>query len=346
MAVALRALALSSLALCLGGCATLNYLAMSASGHFDLLAKRRPIETVLSDPSTPDKVRAKLEQVQELLDFADHTLDLPSGGSYRTYVDISRPFVTWTVVVTPALSTRPKQWCFPVVGCVAYRGYFDAVQAQEFASTFDELAFDTYVGGASAYSTLGWFDDPVLSTMLKHGESHLAAVIFHELAHQRLYVADDSTFNESYAVAVERIGVRRWFESTARPQALAAYNHAVARRQAFLEIVVRVRQKLSKLYASELPDADKRIGKERLFEQLRAEHSVLREQWGGKSPYDGWFKSPLNNARLALVATYSEYVPALLDLFEQSTDMRDFQLHCENLAMLDRALRRRKLARD
>ena len=319
----------------MGGCSTLDYYAQSIGGHLGLMSKRRDIDAVVRDETTPEELRLKLERASAMRDFASRELALPEGGSYRSYVDLDRPYVVWNVVATPELSLKPKTWCFPVAGCVSYRGYFDEADARVYAEELAGEDLDVYVTGARAYSTLGWFDDPLLSTIVHDKEYRLAGVIFHELAHERLYVPGDSTFNESYAVTVEREGVERWLTENATPELREAYRRDRARREGFLELVLSARGELEQVYASARDDDEKRREKAHIFADLRADYLVLKASWGDFSGYDAWFAKDLNNAKLALIATYNEFVPAFQRILaDHHGNMEAFHAACEALAKL------------
>ena len=335
-----------ALAAALAGCETASYLSQSVRGHFDLMSRQRAVTDLLSDPATTAQLKGKLELAEDARSFAVDGFALPDNGSYRTYADLERPYVTWTVVVTPRLSLLPMQWCFPVAGCVTYRGYFHQADAREFAARFSPDEFDTYVGGATAYSTLGWFSDPLLNTMMSRGDLRLAAVVFHELAHQRLYLPGDTTFNESYAVAVERLALGEWLRRRGESSRLDALADRAEHRRAFNELVSTARRRLAAIYASARTDAQKLADKAATFAWMNAQHDALRAQWGGKSPYDGWFAIPLNNARLALFSAYEEYVGAFLALYEQvGRDPAAFHAASERLAGLTATERRAELER-
>lgn len=328
------------------GCATAGYYTQSINGHFDLMAKRQDIDALVDDASTPPDLKTKLERAREIRDFATAELALPDNGSYRTYVDVGKPYVTWNVIATPELSMQPKTWCFPVVGCVAYRGYFDEADARAYADVLAAQKMDVIVAGARAYSTLGWFDDPILNTILYDAEYRFAGTLFHELAHERVYVEGDTAFNESYAVAVEREGVRRWLERSSSPGMMAAYDRERVRREEFLALVLGTRETLEALYASSLDDASKRREKQRIFDALRADYETLKTSWDGYSGYDRWFSGDLNNAKLALVATYNALVPAFERLLsEQDGDMERFHRAVEAIAEMSDEDRRAELDR-
>ena len=336
-------IAAAAVLLILGGC---GYYAQSIGGHLDLMAKRQDIGTLVEDESTPAELKKKLERAKEIREFAIEELALPDDGSYRSYVDVGKPYVTWNVIAAPALSLQPKTWCFPVIGCVSYRGYFEESDAREYADELEFEGMDVAVAGARAYSTLGWFDDPILNTILFDAEYRFAGTLFHELTHERLFVAGDSSFNESYAVAVEREGVQRWLARNATPSMLEAYALERTRRDEFLALVLATRENLETLYASSMDDGDKLLEKERLFGRLRLGYAQLKASWVGYSGYDGWFANDLNNARLALLATYNAYVPAFERLLaDQDGDMSKFHEAVEALSKLPKEERNAELER-
>lgn len=301
----------------------------------DLMAKRQPIDQVLADPATPPELSDKLRLVIRAREFAVTELALPDNDSYRSYVQLDRRFVVWNVFAAPEFSVQPRRWCFPVAGCVVYRGYFHEGDADRYASRLAGEGWDVYVGGATAYSTLGRFDDPVLSTMLRQDDTGIVAIIFHELAHQRLYVKDDSDFNEAFASAVEAIGVRRWLVARGTPEALAVYEKRRAREAAFNLLLKQTREELAEIYARDGPEAAMREAKQRTFESLRHRYTALRASWGGYAGYDAWFDGELNNARLVPVSTYSRLVPAFMELYRRADrHMERFYGSCEHLADL------------
>ena len=330
----------------LGGCTNAGYYAQSIGGHLDLMAKRQDVGTLVADASTPPALKQKLERAKAIREFASAELALPDNGSYRSYVDVGKPYVTWNVIATPALSLKPKKWCFPVVGCVAYRGYFDESQARSYGDALAGENMDVVVAGARAYSTLGWFDDPILNTILFDAEYRFAGTLFHELAHERVFVAGDSSFNEAYAVAVEREGVRRWLARNSTPGMHRAYDTERARREDFLELVLATREKLTTLYASSQDDAEKMREKRQLFDALRVGYARLKASWDGYAGYDSWFAKDLNNAKLALLATYNAYVPAFERLLaKQQGDIAEFHEAVEALSKLAKEERDAELAR-
>jgi predicted aminopeptidase len=332
-------------ALGLTGCSAAPYYWQAASGQLELWQKSRPIADWLADPAADPTLKARLQQVQEIRAFASSDLGLPDNGSYRSYADLGRRYVVWNVFAAQEFSLQPREWCFPVAGCVTYRGYFAEQGALVFADGLKREGYDTYVGGVPAYSTLGWFDDPVPSTIIGYPDTEAARLIFHELAHQVLYVKDDTTFNESFATAVEQEGVKRWVEARGSPEKLAQFQRAQARKSQFVALVLEYQGKLAELYASPRSDDEKRSLKAETFAAMRADYAELRRGWGMPSGYDAWFAGPLNNAQIASVASYTEHVPAFQALLAQEQgDLKGFYAAAKALAKLPKAERDAKLA--
>ena len=265
------------LCLLLGGCSTLDYYAQMGRGHLQLLQQREPIDQVLADPARDAVLRQRLGLALQARRFASSQLGLPDNQSYRVYADIQRPVVLWNVFVTPEFSLAPELQCFPVAGCVAYRGYYDLSRARGAAALEQQAGMDSWIGGVEAYSTLGWFDDPILSSMLRRDDQQLAAVIFHELAHQQLYVSGDTAFNESFASFVEQEGLRQWLVSRAE---LSADPLHACRRQQFSALVMQVRARLETVYASGLTPSEMRAAKQAEFARMRATYRQLRAARG------------------------------------------------------------------
>lgn len=301
----------------LGGCDTLHYYGQAVSGQASLLLQRQPLEEVLTDGAVDDATRQQLELVREVLGFARQELALEPGGSYRGYVELDRGFVAWNVFAAPPFSLEPKQWCYPVAGCLGYRGYFSADAAERFAGRLREQGHDVYVGGVSAYSTLGWFDDPVLSTMLNRPPHRLVAVLMHEMAHQTVFLPGDTRFNEGYASLVEREGLRQWLAARGEEQRFQRFLRESRREEAFVELVQTHRQRLERLYQSERPPGEMRRRKQAIQDSLRRSYRELSASWDS-DPYAGWFEGPLNNAQLSTVSAYHDLVPAFARLLRQS----------------------------
>ena len=310
-----------------------GYYYQAARGHMDLMSDRRPIDSVLEDPAADDKLKTRLAMVLEARSFASDSIGLPANDSYTTYVELDRQYVVWNVFAAPEFSVEPKRWCFPVAGCVVYRGYFREEKARAYANGLADKGWDVHVGGVAAYSTLGRFDDPVLSSMMNWDDTQLVALLFHELAHQQLYVKDDSGFNESFASAVEQEGMQLWLAARDDVSGIAEYRENRARASAFSLLVGETRGHLVQLYGSELPRAEMRLAKEQQFELLRSAYEVQKAGWGGYSGYDRWFDQGLNNARLVPVATYRRFVPAFRALFRDAGgNFEAFYRRCDELA--------------
>ena len=339
-----RVLALASACALLAGCGT-PYLMQAASGEWQVLHERVPIDSVLADPHTPPAVHEHLEQVRAAREFASQELGLPDNKSYRSYADIGRPYVVWNVVAAPEFSLAPKRWCFPVAGCVAYRGYFHEQSARDFALALEEQGFDVAVDPVPAYSTLGKFADPVLSSMLRYGDDDLAATIFHELAHQLLYVRDDSEFNEAFATTVEYVGLERWLAHQGATARMQAFRDEQQRERELVSLLAATRARLEELYVAPLSHREMVVKKEEVFAQLSNEIRALERRQGVKYPlYEEWIAAGLNNARLASVATYFECVPGFMRLLhEEGDDLPRFYAAARKLAELPRSERHARL---
>lgn len=315
-AAAALLLALAALA---AGCSHLGYYGQAVAGHMDLLHRAQPVAELIADPATAPALRERLALAQRMRDFAVTELGLPDNRSYRSFSDLQRPAAVWNVVAAPALSLTLKTWCFPVAGCVGYRGYFDRQRAEATAARLRAAGHDVLVYPVPAYSTLGRLDwlggDPLLSTFIGWPEGQLARLIFHELAHQVVYVGDDMTFNESYASAVDRLGVRRWLAAHGSAQARAEHARFEQRRARLRALVHAARAELEAVYTSDQPEAGQRAAKAAVFERLRDEHRRLRAgEWAGFAGYDAWFASA-NNAALGIFAAYDDLVPGFEGLY-------------------------------
>ena len=326
------------------GCDKLAYYQQSVGGQFDVWQKRRDIADVMADASIPSEIKHKLEMVLKARNFANDQLGLPDNDSYRSYADLRRSHVVWNVVATPEFSTKPETWCFLFAGCVSYRGYFDKDKAEAFSIKLQHKSLDTYVYGVSAYSTLGWFDDPVLNTFINREPVNIAALIFHELAHQQVYVKGDTTFNESFATVVEQVGTQRWLDATGEGSAINGYRLQKKRHQAFVDLVLSYRPRLQQLYQSALTSDDKRKQKQVILSELRKDYLLLKTKWNGNTRYDQWFDSELNNARLASIGSYHSMVPVFQIILSQSKgDLPTFYEKVAELAALKKTERDRLL---
>lgn len=297
-------------------CSTLRYTAHVAGGQLSLLAHRQSVAGIVDDPGTDDTLRRRLRQAQSARRFASDQLDLPRNRSYTTYVELRRTSVTWNVFAAPEFSVDPVEHCFPFAGCVAYLGFFDRARADEEAAKFHAQGNDTQVEGAAAYSTLGWFADPILSSMLRWDDDELDGVIFHELAHQRLYVKDDTAFNESFATFVQQEGLREWRVSRGLPSE-GTYDDAVDR--AFTGLVLELRERLRTLYARSLSPQDMRTEKAHAIAVFRLRYCTLRDQqWKGDTRYDRWMDGTINNASLLPFGLYDRWTSAFGAMFKSA----------------------------
>jgi predicted aminopeptidase len=314
-------------ALLLSGCESTRYYAQAIGGQLGIMRAARPVTEWLADPGTPPDLRSRLELARGVREFASRELSLPRNDSYTSYADLGRPYVAWNVYAAPVFSTEARQECFPFVGCVSYRGFFSETDARSHAEKLRLAGNDVHVGGVPAYSTLGWFDDPLLSTFIRFPDAQLARLLFHELAHQVVYAKDDTTFNESFAVAVEEEGVRRWLRAQGREAEFAAFQAAQKRRRELAARVEAMRKRLESVYKSDVPLEDKRRVKAEEFQKLRAEY-------GSSVPAEP------NNAFLVSIAVYTELVPAFERLLaEKGGDLPAFYARVRELAREDKKAR-------
>lgn len=332
------------LALVLSACESSCYYRQAVVGQVRMLNDRQPIEQIIATPEAPEDLKHKLHLVLQAREFADKSLHLPVNGNYQTYVDLKRPYAVWVVYAAPEFSLQPKTWYYPVIGRSAYRGYFAEQDAIHYAQKLQDRGLDVYVTGVAAYSTLGWFDDAVLNTIIKRSDTGMVALIFHELAHQLLYISSDSMFNEGFATTVEKEGIRRWLEAQGNPEAFRLYQRHLERREQFIGLVHKHRKHLEALYAMELSNGKKRAAKAVIFEEMRADYQTLKSRWGGYTGYDGWFENSLNNAKLISVATYNDFVPAFMNLLKSNAgDLVVFYEKCRQLADQPEKERHRRL---
>ncbi len=325
-----------ALTLWLSGCN--SYYAQAVGGHLKVLNAARPIDEILQDPKTDPALKHKLGQVHAIREFASRELALPDNRSYRSYADLGRPFVVWNVFTAREFSIIPEQWCMLMVGCVNYRGYYDRLEAERYAAELAKTGLDTYVAGIPAYSTLGYFNDPVLNTFLRLGDTETARTIFHELAHQKLFIEGDSVFNESFAATVELEGLRRWFANN--PEQLQTFKSRQQRQQQFVELVDVYREKLRLLYASTLPAETMWHAKAEIVAAMRQAYAVLKQSWDGDTRYDKWFEQDLNNAKIASLGLYTQLVPAFETLLQQQGhDLPQFYRRVAELSKLPKPSR-------
>ncbi len=337
-------LALAAL-LPLAGCSALPYYSQALRGEYALLSAARPVDQWLADPATPADLKERLALALRIRYFAAAALGLPDNGSYTRYADLHRASAVWNVFATPELSLTLQTWCYPVFGCAAYRGYFARSAAQELADRLAARGEDTAVAPVPAFSTLGWFDDPLLSTFVRWPEPELARLIFHELAHQVVYVRDDTRFNESFATAVERAGLVRWVEQRHDPQLQEQFRRYRLHHDGMLALVGQTRRELEALYAGPLPPQAQRAAKAQAFADLQQRYRQVRDgAWSGFHGYDDFFAAPWNNARIAALAAYQDDVPAFEALLaSEGADLPRFYVRVKALARLAPAERERAL---
>lgn len=299
----------------LTACSTLGYIAHTSSGHLKLMSERQSISSLIKDEDLDPAQIVKFKNILAIREFASSQLHLPNNKSYTSYVALERDYVTWVVFATPTLSLQPESWCFWVVGCVPYRGYFDDVKAEQFADQLRQLQLDVYVAPVPAYSTLGWFSDPILSSMLDRGERVTAEYIFHELAHQQLYIKNDTSFNEAFASAVGQLGVMAWLEAENNAAELQRYLDSQQQKQQLYKIVDSLRQQLIEIYDSVDSEPEKTKLKQQAFASYEQRVISQLEQWGKLQNYRQWLLEDMNNAKLNAFSTYQALVPEFIALF-------------------------------
>jgi len=313
-----RVLLLASLLL-VSGCDTLSYYGQAIGGQLEILHAARPVDAWLADPATSSDLKARLELARRIRHFAAAELGLPDNSSYTAYAELGRPFVVWNVFAAPELTVEPKKECFPFTGCVGYRGFFSEQDARRHAEALKAEGYDVYVGGVPAYSTLGWFSDPLLSTYIRYPDAQLARLLFHELAHQVVYARDDTAFNESFAVTVEEEGVKRWLQAEGRGAELESFHAAQARRQKFAADVKDTRLRLEATYQ------DASLSREAKLERKRAEYEKLRRLYPA-------IPAEPNNGFLVSVALYTELVPQFEALLRRAGSLPAFYEQVKELA--------------
>jgi predicted aminopeptidase len=332
------------LAALLTGCSHLGYYAQAVSGHLEVMRAVTPISDLIGNPASDPRLREQLAEVQAIRDFASRELGLPDNDSYRAYADLGRPYVVWNVFAAPEFSLHARRWCLLVVGCVSYRGYYDRRDAEQLAAELRQQGYETFVGGVPAYSTLGYFDDPVLNTFLRLGPLEVARTVFHELAHQVVFVQGDTRFNESFATAVENEGLRRWLARHATPEQRAAFAAQRARRAAFMALLRDYGKRFEALYESPHSISELRVAKTGLLATLRRDYAGLKVVWGGYAGYDAFLGDDPNNATFASLSLYSELVPAFeVLLARQNHDLPQFYQEVASLAALGDEARQDRL---
>ena len=332
----------------LSGCTTLSFYWQAFTGQMEVTRLARPLEEVMADPETAADLKRRLAYALRVRDFASRELGLPENASYRRYADLKRPYVVWNVFAAPELSLDLRTQCFPVAGCVVYRGFFAKDAAERYASALRVEGLDVNVGGVPAYSTLGWFADPLLNTFIRYPDLEIARLIFHELAHQVTYVRDDSSFNESFAVAVEEEGLRRWISGHASPVEQGRYAAYKNRQRSLLRLFTAARRSLADAYAGSSDDGARRQAKARILQGLADDYGKLKAGWQlGEAElraYDTWVLSDLNNAKLGSIATYTRRVPQFRALLDTCNgELRCFYQKVSELAVRPMEERNRRL---
>ena len=343
------------------GCSTFKFYTQAIHGQYEIFAHQKSVEKLIADPQTPADLKKQLELVQELRAFARTELKLPVDGHYRRYADVRRPYVVWNVEAAPEFSLEAKTWWYPLVGSLEYRGYFSERGASNYAAVLQKKGWDVYVDGVEAYSTLGWFKDPLLNTFVFRPAPELAEILFHELGHQRVFARGDTDFNEAFATTVGQEGARRWLRAKGDEETREKYAKSLRRNDQFVHLIQNARERLGKIYGDELdkngknkatkkqrPISQAALGREkqRAFDDLRRDYQMLKEQWGGYAGYDDWFAADLNNARLNSVATYYDFVPGFERLLELTGgDLEKFYQAVERLAEKSKEERHQQLKR-
>lgn len=330
----------------LTSCADLGYYLHSARGHFDIINKQQDIHHLLQEEEIPGNLQHQLRRVLEIRDFAFQQLQLPRSDSYSAYADLGRDHALKNLFAAEEFSIRSKQWCYPVVGCAGYRGFFDQQRLDQFVRNLQQENYDIYIARVSAYSTLGWFDDPVLNTFIHWPDYRLAGLIFHELAHQQLYVDGDTQFNESFATAVQQAGVERWLQYQGKTEQLQRYRRHLQNRQQVIGLIQQARQDLDKVYQQQIDEDTKRKRKADRLQQLKQQYQSLAQSFEVKDGFHQWFNRDINNAQLASLSTYHDWVPAFRRLLEQQQqDFQAFYREVAELAELEKPLRDQCLAK-
>jgi len=323
--------------LLLTACADAGYYWHSANAHLSMMNKRVDIDEMLADTSLDDELRGRLKSVQQMREFSIERLALPDNGSYSSYVELDRPYVLQNLFAATEFSTRLHSWCYPIIGCTSYRGYYDETRLQSYVETLQNDGFEVYIGQVAAYSTLGWFDDPVLSSFIDWPDYRLAGLLFHELTHQRVYIADDTGFNESLASAVQQAGILLWLESGNQTTQLDSFHRWLIYRKRVIALIGETRDELTRIYQQDIADSEKRRLKSQAFDRARGAHAEIARDHEIEQGFTRWFSSELNNAKIGSVATYSNLVPAFLDMIEaHGGDFEAFFTYVEKLGDLEK----------
>jgi len=340
------------------GCRTISFYSQAVKGQYQIFAHEKRIDKLLADDSTPDRLKQRLQLVQDLRSFAESDLKLPVDAHYKKYVDVHRPYVVWNVEAAPQFSLEPKSWWYPVVGSLEYRGYFSKEGAQKYGDSLRKRGYDVHVAGVEAYSTLGWFKDPILNTFIFEPDADLAEIIFHELGHQEVFAHGDKDFNEAFATTVGEQGARRWLQKKQDLAAIEKYEAERRRTRQFVALIAKTREKLEQLYGDQRTlegrikatptqtrsPEELRKGKEEILASLKEDYARLKQEWGGATDYDGWFSRQINNAQLNSVAAYYDLVPGFERLLEMNHgDLEAFYDEARRLAKMPKKERHQRL---
>jgi predicted aminopeptidase len=351
-------ISLTMIVAAVSGCRTIGFYAQAIKGQYQIFAHQKVIDKLIADPQTPEPLRKQLQLVAQLRVFAKNELKLPVDGHYRKYVDVHRPYVVWNVQAAPQFSLQPRTWWYPLVGSLEYRGYFSESGAHKYAARYGKKGDDVYVDGVEAYSTLGWFKDPILNTFIDRDEPELAEVIFHELGHQRVFARGDTDFNEAYATTVGQEGARRWLRASGKTNLMEKYEVALQRNDEFVHLIMTTREQLEKIYGDTLdkdgkvkaaktpplPPAQLKEAKERVFADLHSNYAKLKVSWGGYAGYDDWFAHEMNNAQLNTIANYYDFLPAFQRVLAlNGGDMEKFYIEVERLSKMNKDERHQRL---
>ncbi len=341
-----RLFLLALLLVAAAGCQPARFYTQAVGGQWEIVMKRQPIDDVLAASEAPESLKRQLRLVQELCAFAEQELQLPAAGQFTRYADLERPFVVWNIHAAPPDSLEAKSWWYPFVGRLEYQGYFKRELAADYAQRLRERGLDVFTGGVTAYSTLGWFNDPVLNTFVDLPASELADLIFHELTHQRLFIPGDTDFNEAFATAVAREGVRRWLEQRGDAAALQTYLANRAAEDRVIGLILAARDRLQALYSNPgIDPATRAARKAVIIAALRNDYAQLNERWPGYRDYDDWMTAPINNAQINTIDTYYDLVPGFAAQLERMNgDLPSFYEAVEAMRRIGKVERRERLA--
>ena len=329
----------------LSSCSSIYYYGQSIAGQIEIFNASKPITTLIRNDQLSESEKSKLQMALTIREFASTELQLPDNNSYRKYADLGRNYVVWNVIATPEFSLTPLQSCFLIVGCLSYKGFFSKKDAIEFGDSLKQKGYDIHIAGVTAYSTLGWFDDPVLNSMIRRNNRSLARVIFHELAHQLIYFENDTEFNEAFAETVAIVGVEKWLKSINEPHTLTEFQAELERENQFASLVSNYKEKLNLLYQNQTDPEYLRKEKELLINQMKKDYQTIQTGWKDHDDYGDWFNSEINNAKLAIVLTYKDLIPDFVRVLDnQGSNLGDFYQYISSLEKCSLPERRVALA--